>query len=89
MAADYVFEGWLGSSPEAVNGGMKWGPFEPKKWQEDDVDVQISHCGVCGSDIHVMRSGWGSTPYRKFTTKFQNPILQTQRPNHHSLLCWP
>ena len=65
MATDYVFEGWLGSSPEDVNGGMKWGTFEPKKWQEDDVDIQISHCGVCGSDLHVLRSGWGNTPYRE------------------------
>ncbi|OTA65223.1 NADP-dependent alcohol dehydrogenase C [Hypoxylon sp. EC38] len=57
------FQGWLGKSPDAINGKMEWGEFEPKKWTEDDVDIEISHCGICGSDLHVLRSGWGPTPY--------------------------
>ncbi|KAI1655833.1 NADP-dependent alcohol dehydrogenase C [Daldinia decipiens] len=57
------FEGWLGKSPDAVNGKMEWGEYEPKKWTEDDVDIEISHCGICGSDIHTLKSGWGPTPY--------------------------
>lgn len=58
------FEGWLGKTPESVEGKMEWGAYEPKKWTEDDVDIEISHCGVCGSDLHVLKSGWGETPYR-------------------------
>lgn len=42
---------------------MKWETYEPKKWSEDDVEIQISHCGVCGSDIHTLRSGWAPTLY--------------------------
>ncbi|XXG97664.1 hypothetical protein Hte_003971 [Hypoxylon texense] len=57
------FQGWLGKTPDSVNGKMEWGEFEPKKWTEDDVDIEISHCGVCGSDLHVLKSGWGPTPY--------------------------
>ncbi|KAI1139709.1 NADP-dependent alcohol dehydrogenase C [Hypoxylon sp. FL0543] len=57
------FEGWLGKSPDAVNGKMEWGEFEPKKWTEDDVDIEVSHCGICGSDLHMLRSGWVPTPY--------------------------
>ncbi|KAI2473356.1 NADP-dependent alcohol dehydrogenase C [Annulohypoxylon bovei var. microspora] len=57
------FQGWLGKTPESVNGKMEWGAYEPKKWTEDDVDIEISHCGICGSDIHVLKSGWGATPY--------------------------
>lgn len=63
MATDYEFQGWLGHSPDSVNGKMEWGTFEPKKWTEDDVDIQVTHCGVCGSDLHMLRSGWGPTPY--------------------------
>ncbi|KIL84577.1 nadp-dependent alcohol dehydrogenase [Fusarium avenaceum] len=59
----YKFEGWLGQSPDAVNGKMVWGEFEPKKWTEDDVDIQITHCGMCGSDLHTLSSGWSPTPY--------------------------
>jgi len=65
MATDTKFEGWLGKDKESVNGKMEWGQFEPKKWTEDDVDIQISHCGICGSDLHMLSSGWGPTPYRK------------------------
>ncbi|KAI1166582.1 zinc-binding dehydrogenase [Nemania serpens] len=61
--ADIKFEGWLGHNPESVNGKMEWGQFEPKKWTEDDVDIEISHCGICGSDLHMLRSGWGATNY--------------------------
>lgn len=31
-STDYKFEGWLGHNPESVKGNMKWGEFEPKKW---------------------------------------------------------
>lgn len=51
--ASTEFEGWLGLDKDAVKGSMKWDKFEPKKWTEDDVDIEISHCGMCGSDLHV------------------------------------
>ncbi|KAI1381478.1 NADP-dependent alcohol dehydrogenase C [Hypoxylon crocopeplum] len=57
------FQGWVGKSAEAFEGKMEWDEYEPKKWTEDDVDIEISHCGVCGSDLHVLKSGWGPTPY--------------------------
>ena len=39
---------------------LKFRAFEPKAWEETDVDIKISHCGVCASDIHTLRSGWVS-----------------------------
>jgi threonine dehydrogenase-like Zn-dependent dehydrogenase len=59
-SADYKFEGWLGLDPSSAEGNMKWGEFEPKPWEETDVDIKISHCGICGSDLHTLRSGWVS-----------------------------
>ncbi|CEJ89887.1 hypothetical protein VHEMI05706 [[Torrubiella] hemipterigena] len=61
--SDYKFEGWLGNDKESAEGNMVWGEFEPKKWEDDDVDIQITHSGICGSDLHTLRSGWGPTPY--------------------------
>lgn len=55
---DYKFEGWMGLDPNAAQGNMVWQEFEPKEWEETDVDVKISHCGICGSDLHTLRSGW-------------------------------
>lgn len=57
-AGDYKFEGWLGLDPSAVKGKMQWGEFEPKPWEETDVDIKVTHCGICGSDLHTLRSGW-------------------------------
>ncbi|KAH0421158.1 nadp-dependent alcohol dehydrogenase [Colletotrichum camelliae] len=57
------FEGWLGLGPDSVTGKMEWRSFEPKAWTENDIDIQISHCGICGSDLHTLRSGWVKTDY--------------------------
>lgn len=61
MATDYKFEGWVGRDASAAQGNMKWMDFEPKKWEETDVDIKVTHAGVCGTDIHVLRSGWVSS----------------------------
>lgn len=59
--SDYKFKGWLGNDKESAEGNMVWGEFEPKKWEDDDVDIQITHSGICGSDLHTLRSGWVSS----------------------------
>lgn len=64
-SSDTKFEGWLGHDSKSVKGQMKWSEFEPKKWEESDVDIQVSHCGICGSDLHTLQSGWGETKYRE------------------------
>ncbi|KAI1835797.1 hypothetical protein DTO006G1_9495 [Penicillium roqueforti] len=60
---DYKFEGWMGLDPSAGEGKMVWQEFEPKQWEETDVDIKVSHCGICGSDLHTLRSGWRPTAY--------------------------
>lgn len=57
MSQDYAFQGWMGLDKSAV-GNMKWQTFEPKAWEETDVDIKITHCGICGSDLHTLQSGW-------------------------------
>lgn len=59
-ATDYKFEGWLGLDASSAEGKMVWKEFEPKPWEETDVDIKITHCGICGSDLHTLRSGWVS-----------------------------
>ncbi|KAF2150024.1 zinc-binding alcohol dehydrogenase [Myriangium duriaei CBS 260.36] len=63
MSTDYKFEGWVGHDKDCVKGNMKWEEFKPKQWEEDNVDIEISHCGICASDIHTLRSGWYPTNY--------------------------
>lgn len=61
MATDYKFEGWMGLDASSVEGKMVWKDYEPKVWEENDVDIRITHSGICGSDLHTLRSGWVST----------------------------
>jgi alcohol dehydrogenase (NADP+) len=61
--AGYDFEGWCGLGPEATNGKMVWQGYTPKPFTDDDVDIHISHTGVCGTDLHTLRSGFYPTPY--------------------------
>ena len=35
--------------------------FEPKNFEADDVELTITHCGVCGSDVHTLTQGWGKS----------------------------
>ncbi|KAL2817475.1 chaperonin 10-like protein [Aspergillus cavernicola] len=63
MSTDYKFEGWVGIDASSADGKMEWQQFEPKPWEETDVDIKITHCGICGSDLHTLRSGWGPTEY--------------------------
>lgn len=63
---DYKFQGWMGLDPSSGQGNMVWQEFEPKEWEETDVDIKISHCGICGSDLHTLRSGWVSSIWANF-----------------------
>ncbi|MGZ5248060.1 MAG: NAD(P)-dependent alcohol dehydrogenase [Flavitalea sp.] len=37
--------------------------FERREPRENDVQIEISHCGVCHSDIHQVRNEWGNSIY--------------------------
>lgn len=43
---DTKFEGWFAFDKETGVGGMKWQEFEPKKFEETDVDIKVTHCGT-------------------------------------------
>ncbi|KAI4184592.1 MAG: hypothetical protein LQ348_004528 [Seirophora lacunosa] len=56
-----TFEGFM------VKDQGKWSEFtkqefQPKKFQERDIDIKITCCGVCGSDVHTISGGWGGAP---------------------------
>ncbi|KAL8902072.1 MAG: hypothetical protein Q9207_004897 [Kuettlingeria erythrocarpa] len=49
------FHGWMATD---ATSPLKHQAFKPKTWEETDVDIRVSHCGICASDLHVLRSGW-------------------------------
>ena len=40
---------------------LKLVSFTPKTFLDDDVEVAITHCGICGSDVHTLTQGWGQS----------------------------
>ncbi|KAF2464987.1 alcohol dehydrogenase-like protein [Lindgomyces ingoldianus] len=63
MTSPEAFHGWLGHAPDSAQGKLKWESFTPKPFAPTDIDIKVSHCGICGTDIHTLRSGWGPTHY--------------------------
>ncbi|CCC09906.1 hypothetical protein SMACR_03462 [Sordaria macrospora] len=58
MGYPETFEGFVVDSPKTWNQFHRH-ELKPKPFGDDDVDVQIECCGVCGSDVHTVTGGWG------------------------------
>ncbi|KAK9459733.1 chaperonin 10-like protein [Lipomyces oligophaga] len=63
MPATETFTGWMGLDAKSVEGNLVKQEYHPKVFTDNDIDIKISHCGICASDLHTLRSGWGATPY--------------------------
>ncbi|KAL7328747.1 hypothetical protein PS15p_206973 [Mucor circinelloides] len=37
--------------------------FEPRPLDADEVEIQVSACGICGSDVHQLTNGWKRANY--------------------------
>lgn len=37
--------------------------YQSRPLGDEDVEIKISHCGICGTDIHTIDGGWGPAPY--------------------------
>lgn len=55
------FIGWVAHDESAVDGKMVWEEFTPKEFKETDVEIKVEATGICASDLHTLRSGWGPT----------------------------
>jgi alcohol/geraniol dehydrogenase (NADP+) len=38
-------------------------PYEPQPLRPQDVEIEISHCGVCHSDLHLIDNDWATSVY--------------------------
>ncbi|KAI0091857.1 GroES-like protein [Irpex rosettiformis] len=54
------FKGYALTDP-ANHLDLKVTAFQPKSFSPDDVEIAITHCGVCGSDLHTLKQGWGES----------------------------
>ncbi|CEH17140.1 zinc-binding alcohol [Ceraceosorus bombacis] len=63
MTANDKFMGWVADGPDSVKGNLTFKEFTPKNWTETDIELDVIACGVCASDIHTMRNGWGPADF--------------------------
>ncbi|KAL9548602.1 hypothetical protein PS6_006532 [Mucor atramentarius] len=60
MSSENHFTAWAGV---AKGEPLKQIELKLKEWDEDSVEMEVSHCGICGSDIHTLDSDWSATKY--------------------------
>ncbi|KAG2515913.1 hypothetical protein JM18_007986 [Phytophthora kernoviae] len=61
----------MSTAPRTINAYAafdKTGECKPWQYQsrplgDEDVEIKISHCGICGSDVHTIDSSWGPAEY--------------------------
>ncbi|GMF25458.1 unnamed protein product [Phytophthora lilii] len=61
----------MSTAPRTINayaafdstGECKPWQYESRPLGDEDVEIKISHCGICGSDLHTIDGGWGAAPY--------------------------
>ncbi len=52
-----AFRGYVVRTPKAALEPFE---FEPKPLGPEDVEIAISHCGICHSDVHLADGDWGN-----------------------------
>ncbi|KAJ1727622.1 hypothetical protein LPJ61_004477 [Coemansia biformis] len=52
--------GWAAMKP-----GIKVEPwsYKPRPLGDSDVEIQITHSGICGTDIHINQNDWNNSTY--------------------------
>ncbi|KAI0778782.1 GroES-like protein [Trametes elegans] len=52
------FKGYAMTDPSAWSD-LKVVSYQPKTFGPDDVEIAVSYCGLCGSDLAILRESWG------------------------------
>lgn len=52
-----------GYAAKKPKGPLEPFQYDPKPLESHEVEVKISHCGICHSDIHLIDNDWGITDF--------------------------
>ncbi|OBZ87392.1 putative mannitol dehydrogenase [Choanephora cucurbitarum] len=66
MVAQDKFTGYAGLQPfvlEDESTHLQVLQFEPRPLDEDEVEIKVAACGICGSDVHQLTNGWKRATY--------------------------
>jgi len=54
------FQAWAAFEPK---GQLQPFTYTPRPLGPQDIEIKIHYCGICGSDVHQIDSGWGPANY--------------------------
>ncbi|RKP11963.1 chaperonin 10-like protein [Piptocephalis cylindrospora] len=63
MPANTIPEKFTGWAAMAKDKDLVQWSYTPKPFEEGDIDIRITHCGICGTDVHTLECGWDNTTY--------------------------
>jgi len=56
-----VFRGYgVDTTDPSLWSDFKLLSYPSKIFKDTDIEIAITHCGVCGSDVHTLTQGWGA-----------------------------
>jgi alcohol/geraniol dehydrogenase (NADP+) len=55
-----AFRGWAATAARGELVPFSW---DPEELGPDGVEIAVSHCGICHSDIHLIDNGWNMSTY--------------------------
>lgn len=55
-----AYQAYVARSPKAKLESFSYEPQSLSHW---DVEVEITHCGLCHSDLHLIQNGWKNSIY--------------------------
>ncbi|KAK6717100.1 hypothetical protein SNK05_000300 [Fusarium graminearum] len=68
MSTQQKFEGWV-AEKSTKEQDLVWKEYEMKPFEDTDIEIRITHCGVCGTDDHISKNGWVSPPRKIYDSK--------------------
>uniref|UniRef100_A0A0D3H6M4 cinnamyl-alcohol dehydrogenase n=1 Tax=Oryza barthii TaxID=65489 RepID=A0A0D3H6M4_9ORYZ len=53
----------LGWAARDTSGHLSPFSFTRRVQQEDDVTIKVFYCGICHTDLHIIKNEWGNAMY--------------------------
>lgn len=66
MEKEFIINGWAAFKEK---DNLKPFSYKARPLGDYDIDVKITHCGICHSDIHYIDNGWKSRYFYFFFKK--------------------
>ncbi|KAI7893474.1 chaperonin 10-like protein [Mucor mucedo] len=66
MSSSETFVGYAGLQPFVLDDAsthLQPMTFEPRPLESDEIEIEVSACGICGSDIHQLTNGWNRATF--------------------------